>query len=802
MTQGYSPGTRFRLTALAVALLCWESQAWAAPQDVTTFDLQALQALGVDPKMAEMFREAPRFLPGETPVVLTVNGSARGRVTARFDAQGKLCADSAFLKQAGLQLPSGFSSDACADLKQAWPRSELHLDPGEARVDIVVPPEAVASPGAESGNWSHGGTAGLLNYDAQYMGSAGGPSGVSFSQLGTEAGFNAGDWIFRSRQTMTRFDGQDDVQHQAAYAQRTFPGVKKVLQAGQVSLSNSMFGAGQVLGFQVFPEAALAGNRGGPGIVEGIADTQSVVEVRQSGVLVYSTTVPAGPYRLQGLNLLNVRSDLEVSVTGSNGQKRQFTVPASAFLVNGNAVAPGLSFGAGRLDQQGSNESPVMATLATGWLLSPSTAVNAGFLASSPYRAGALSLDTQPFNATQFTLQATAAQDTRHDSRGVSLTAGASYQLTERTSLALNASEQSYGFRELSDALLKDTQEEIRDRARRQFGGSVGWSVAELGSLNLSWARSTTFSGDNRDYLSAGWSRQFGRTYVGVSAEHSTGSRYSPAENRVYLSLNVPFGSRSLSSYVSNSGGSTRGGIRYSDRSSQDRGWSLSSEKDFRTQRSSGTGSFDMVTPVSQLSGSLTHDSDNRTSWSGRASGAVVAHAGGVTLSSYRVGDTFGIARVGEEGGVRLDTPAGPAWTDGRGYAVLPSLSSFRRSAIQVDTRSLAKNVDIANAWQETEAARGSVSHVAFDVVRTRRVLAEVRDTRGNPLPHGAAIFADNGDFVTVVGDKGSVFVPDAAPGMKMTVQSSGQSLCSFTLALPEKARESGLYETAAAQCR
>ena len=802
MTKGTSPDVRRRLATLAAALLCCKTQAWAAASNDITFDLQALQALGVDPTVAEMFREAPRFVPGETQIALTVNGNARGRVTARFNDEGQLCADSNFLKQAGLQRPSGVNDEACTDLRQLWPQSEVHPDPGESRVSIVVPQQAVAIAGAESGNWFHGGTAGLLNYDAQYMGSAGGPAGVSFAQLGTEAGFNAGDWIFRSRQTLTRFDDKEDVQHQAAYAQRTFAGVKKVLQAGQVSLSNSMFGTGQVLGFQVFPEAALAGTRGGPGIVEGIADTQSVVEVRQSGVLVYSTTVPAGPYRLQGLNLLNVRSDLEVSVTGSDGQKRRFTVPASAFLINGNAVEPGLSFGAGRLDQQGSNESPVMATLATGWLLSPSTALNAGALSSSPYRAGALGLDTQPFNATQLTLQATAAHDVRHDSRGLSLTAGAFYQLSERTSIALNASEQTYGYRELSDALQKDDEVELRDRTRRQFGGSIGWSVPYLGSLNAAWARSTTFAGDNRDYLSAGWSRQFGQTYIGVSAEHSTGSRYSPAENRVYVSVNVPFGNRSLNSYVSNSGGDTRAGIRYSDRSSQDRGWSLSSEKDFRTQRSSGTGSFDMVTPVSQLGGSLTHDSDNRTTWSGRASGAVVAHPGGVTLSSYRVGDTFGIARVGDEAGVRIETPAGPSWTDSRGYAVLPSLSGFRRSSVQVDTRSLAKNVDIANAWQETEAARGSVSHVAFDVVRTRRVLVEVRDASGNPLPHGAGIFADNGDMVTVVGDKGSVFVPDAAPGMKLTAQSSGQELCAFTLALPDDAQADELYETAAAQCR
>lgn len=794
--------TGCRLTALSSALLCALFPGWAAAGEFTEFDLQVIQARGVDPKVSERFREAPRFMPGESTVTLTVNGSARGRVTVRFDEQGQLCADAGFLRQAGLHHPDGFSGEGCADLKQAWPQTELNLDPGEERVDLVVPPQAVSAPGTQSGNWQHGGTAGMLNYDAQYMGSSGASSGVSFTQLGTEAGFNAGGWIFRSRQTATRFNGQDRVQHHAAYAQRTFTGVKKVLQAGQVNLSNSMFGAGQVLGFQVFPEAALTGSRGGPGVVEGIADSQSVVEVRQSGVLVYSTLVPAGPFRLQGLNLLNVRSDLDVSVTGSDGQKRQFTVPASAFLINGTAVTPGLSFGAGRLDQQGSHRSPVLATVATGWLLSPSTVLNAGVLGSAPYRAGALSMDTQPFDATLLTLQATAAQDVTHDSRGLSLTATATRQLTERTSVSLNAAENTAGFRELSDSLQDDDPDAQLNRSQRQIGGGLGWSDALLGSWSLSWARSTTFAGDSRDYVRAGWSRQFGRTYVGLSAERDMGSRYSPAENRFYLSLSVPFGSRSVSSYASSSGSGSRGGVRYSDRSSQDRGWSLSSERDFQSKRTSATASADMVTPVTQLSGSLSQDSDSRTSWSGRASGAVVAHGGGLTLSPYRVGDTFGIARVGIETGVRLETPAGPSWTGGDGYAVLPSLSSFRRSAIHIDTRSLAKNVDIANAWQETEAARGSVSYVAFDVVRTRRVLADVTDGKGQALPHGASIFDEKGGFITVTGEDGRVFIPDASPGMTLTAQSSGKTLCTFTLALPEQAEQNGLYETAVAQCR
>jgi len=786
------------------------SQAVASEQtDETTFDLQTLKARGVDPGLGELFRHAPRFLPGESTVSLTVNGNARGRVKARFDQEGNLCADKDFQKAAGLLSPPGFSEKIpCFDLKTAWPQTELNMQPGEVKVNLVVPSEAVAAQGASDGNWNHGGFAGMLNYDASYLDSAGAASGVQFVQVNTEAGFNLSDWIVRSRQTFSRLDGVDTLQYQAAYAQRSFAEQKKVLQTGQISLSNSMFGTGQVLGFQVFPEAALENKWGGAGLVEGFADNQSVVEVRQSGALVYTTTVPAGPFRLQGFPLLNTRSDLNVTVIDSSGSQRQFTVPASALLLNGPAVAPGLSFGVGKLDQQGSSEAPMVGTIANGWVLSPFTTLSAGLLGSSAYRAGALGLSSQPLRATNISAQGTLAQDTKHGTQGISGVVALSYSLTERIGVSLNASQQTGGYRELSDAL--QSEQNVLSRSQRQIGGGISWTEDTLGNLSVSLAHSTDADGGTARYLRGAWSKNFSGVFVGAALEYDTGSQNSDfdsqgsgSEKRFYLTVNIPFGaSRSVSSYFNNDSNGSRAGMRYSDRTSRNLGWSLTSDRDFDSRRTSTTGAVDMTTSVSQLGGSFSSDTNNYTSWSARASGGAVVHDHGVTFSSSRIGDTFGIARVGEEGGVRMDTPSGSTWTDSRGYAVLPSLTGYAQSTIQVDTRTLGKNVDISNAWQGAEAARGSVNYVNFDVVRTRRVLVAVMDAQNQPLPHGASVFDEAGHFVTVVGDKSNVFIPDGTVSATFEVQQSGSTLCSFSLELPEKADVSGLYETASAVCR
>lgn len=765
------------------------------------FDRASLQLRGVDPKLAEWFRQTPRFLAGESTVFLTVNGRSRGKTQVRFDDNGALCADADFLKKAGLILPTRtLSQPACPHLASLWPQTEVTLDPGEEKVSVVVPATAVAQSRDDLDELNHGGTAAMFNYDAQYLDSSGSASNINFFQTNTEAGLNIGDWIVRSRQTYSNFDGKKTLQHQGAYAQRTFTGLKKTLQAGQISLSNSMFGTGQVIGLQIVPEAALQNGRMGAGLVEGIATSQSVVEVRQSGVLVYSTTVPAGPFRLQGFSLLNTRTDLNVTVTSSGGEKRDFIVPAAALLQTGLAVSPGWSFGIGKLDQQGDVPSPLLATLASGWAISPATALNVGVLGSNIYRAGAVGVDSQIFDATVLSLQTTAARDNYHGNSGLQARAAVNHQLTDRITLSANATQQTEGYAELSDALQNNARNKI-GRSRDQIGSTVSWSEKTLGSLSFSWARTRTFDGDSTSYLRAGWSKQFGRTYVGASLEHDTGSRNTRSDDRFYVTLSVPFGNaQNFSSYLNSSKRNTRGGVRYSNRASQDRNWSLASERDFRHHQTTNTATLDYVTSFSQLNGSVSQRSDHTTSWLARASGGVVAHAGGVTLSPYRISDTFGIAKVGTESGVRLQTASGPTWTDSRGYAVLPSISTYQRSSVQVDTRSLAKNVDIENAWQETAAARGSVSHLNFDVVRTRRVLVSVKDSQGNSLRHGASVFDSEGNFVTVVGSQGSVFIPDAT-SQQLDVQSSGETVCSFTLDLPEQADTSGLYETATTVC-
>lgn len=794
----------FSVVAL-VAFICLPASG-NEQLDEIEFDTGPLKSSGFDPNVAKMFRHAARFLPGPSTVTFMINGEFRGKHDVRFDDRGNLCANKALFQAVGLSTPKKLlDGDECIDLANAWPQSELYLNSAQQRIELVLPAQYVFAQSSERPKWSHGGSAGLLNYDLQHVESSSDSSSLSFTRADTEAGVNLDDWIVRSRQTYSQFNGNSLIQHQAAFAQRSFIESKKILQVGQINLSNSMFGTGQVYGFQIVPELALLSENDGPGLVNGIADSQSVVEIRQSGALVYSTTVPAGPFQLKGFPLLNTRSDLEVMVTGVDGSKRNFVVPSSSLVRYRKSSPTGLSFGVGRLNQEGSSESPVLATAARGWQLTPYINFNAGVLGSDPYRAGGIGVESQLFDSTLMSFQSTVMQDYRHGSNGIAATMTLDHNLSERLSVSFNTSQRTQGYRELSDSL-QDDQSVYDDAISSQIGGGVNWSSEDFGGFGMFWSQSDTFNDERTQYLRGSWSRMFSRTYIGFTVEHDTGTSYTEPESRFYLTVNIPFGGgesrrSNLNSYVNHTKSSSRVGTSFNQRLSQDRGFTLTGEKDLRTQRSSTTASGDLLTPFSQLSGSITSDSYDNRGWSGRASGAIVAHKNGIAFSPYHVKDTFGIAKVGEESNVKLSSPSGPVWTNGDGYAVLPSLQGFTRSTIQVETNSLPRNIDINNAWQSTEVARGSISNVAFDVVRTRRVMVTPKDSNGKVLKTGSSVFGEFGEFITVVDGKGGIFISDANAVKVFEVQSSGVTLCRFKLSLPEQADNEALYETTSATC-
>lgn len=811
-------------------LLMGVATLWSLPGAVPAlelgegFDLAALTTHGIDPKVSDYFRTAARFREGVQVVGLRVNGNPLGLVDARFDSQGQLCFTAGLLEKAGLVKPDGVIREGptadrvCHDFLGAFPTTMIRLRPGSDEVALVVPTQSLREPQWESGQFARGGAAGLFNYDVQGFDSHSRTGSSRFVSAYTEAGFNLGDWIVRSRQFYVSDNGLSRNEHLYAYAQKDIAALQSTFQVGQLSSSNPLFGGIQLSGVQFSPDGLSRAPAGGNNaVVEGLAQSQSRVEVRQSGVLIHSTLVPEGPFRLTGLPLLNGTSDLEVSLIDVRGARRNFVVPAASFA-GAAPAAPGYYFSVGKVREEADGESPtpIVAMGSGTWGLGRDSSAGFGLLSADEYWSAGGTLGSVFFQRVSVGARHNLSRDSRNALSGSRSSVSINSPVYTNLDLSLSATRQTRGYRDVLEAGRTNKADELDSRFKNQYTAALNWADPLLGAFSLGYTRGSQFDGQSSEHVFASWNRSFSRVDVTLIADSQVGStqarrdatrgdrqRDASLENdlSVRLQVSVPLGGdRRLNSYISRRGERARAGTALSERVNEYVNYEVGVERDFNAREQSIRSQVDLMPRYTQVSLGSSRDPLG-TSYNGRLQGGVVAHGGGLTFSPYTVQDTFGIASVGDIGSAKIDTPQGPVWTDFSGQAVIPGLPAYTNSRIEVQTQSLPKRVDLKNGTQVLSAARGSVNTVAFDVLKVRRLLVTASDEQGRPLPQGASVFGQGDHFLTSVVGEGMIFLNDVNDLHALQVLLPDSSRCLLNISPKAEPDNDKFYETTSAVC-
>ena len=792
-----SAGAALPLVLLLCALL--PARVCAEDASPSGFDAQTLHQRGIDPQLASLLLSAPRYAAGQHTVNLRVNGQPRGRLAVNFDQQGNLCFDRTLLD--GAQLMRADEAAGCEDFLVRYPQTLVEPDPATLTVSLVVPTQALRTVQQDISGYQTGGLAGLLNYDLSGFYNRFGDDASRFGSANTEVGFNAGDWIVRSRQVQTWQDGLSRSTHLEAYAQRTFASHQAVLQAGQINLYNPVLSGAQITGVQVLTEHALQ-EQGQGAQIQGIANSPAQVEVRQNGALIHSTVVPAGPFTLTDVRRLNTRSDVEVTVKESIGGERRFTVPAA--MLGLGLPAPGYSVAAGRVRNVGDAKGDDPWVISGGWTgaLHPQLTLGTGVLAASEYRSMGATLGVLPWLDSQLQLSTQLSNtQAREKVSGIQTDLSWSQRLGERWSISAANSWRSIGYRELEESTYARDDNHRDSRYRDQQSLNLGWSHPRLGAFSAGVSRSANFAGDSSSRALASWGTSLGVVSLSASAEWQMGGRQQQ-DNAVYLTIGVPLGeSRRLRSWVRNSGGQNRTGLGITEQIDDQLGYRVSAEHDSSDHQVETTLGVSALPRYSQLDMSYSRSDAERSSYQGSARGGVVLHGGGVTFSPYPVRDTFALASVGDMSGIKLNTPSGPVWTDWQGQAVVPQVAAYGRSPVEVQTRSLPRNADINNGLAMISAGRGAVERVEFGVGLTRRLLLTVSTEQGEPLPAGASVSSADGEFITLVQDSSQVFLPNVLDQSTLWITTPQGRRCQLRYSLPEKADPSVYFEKAPARC-
>ncbi|SDZ66953.1 fimbria/pilus outer membrane usher protein [Pseudomonas sp. NFIX28] len=777
-----------------------------------SFDLDMLKGRGIDPKLAAYFAEAPRFREGSHVVTLFVNGERKGQANALFDSQGELIFDKPLLDKAQLispaaafRRPKDSPDSETYDFIKAFPNTVVQLQPGKEEVHLIVPTETLRPHALDVGQYDSGGTAALLNYNLIGVNSEFSSGSSEFRSVDTVAGFNAGDWIFRSRQTYTSQNNKGRVEHLYAYGQKTFAEISSIVQGGQINITNSIFAGDPITGVQVVPEAGLhQASQGSGATVEGIAYSTARVEVRQNNALIHTSVVPAGPFSLTNLQLLSSNSDLDVTVIEADGSRQTFSIPAASLGGGTLGSTPGYSFAAGQYRPYGDidNKKPTLLTGTGTWQLDSKTNLTAGLMGASDYQAAGWATDHALTPDTTLGLRQVVSSANEENARGTQVSASLNTLVNDKLSLSFSATQNTEGYRDLVDTTYPDESDWLKSRYRNQYTASMGWTNKKLGGFRLSHSYSTLFDDTSTQRLVGSWSKNFKHANVSLNVQKSMGDRgpYDTGDS-IYLSVSMPIGGRTVRTYVNSDNNSTRTGASYNEQVNDTFGYRLQAERDMSDRETDMSVMTNILPRYTQATLGYSRSGKDSTTYNGSLSGGIVAHNDGVTFTPYAVDDTFSILSVGDIAGVKISTPQGPVWTDYSGKAVAPSLQAYSNNRLEIAPSSLPRNVDIINGFKEVQTGRGAVKRVDFGVISSRRVLMTAKDLNGQPLEKGLIVLDSQKQYLSTVVGNGQIFLSNVEPGTQLVVSLANGKSCSLNYKLAEKADTSTYFEAVDALC-
>jgi outer membrane usher protein len=169
------------------------------------------------------------------------------------------------------------------------------------------------------------------------------------------------------------------------------------------------------------------------------------------------------------------------------------------------------------------------------------------------------------------------------------------------------------------------------------------------------------------------------------------------------------------------------------------------------------------------------------------ASGAVVAHAGGITFGQP-TGDTIAIVHAPGAAGAHLLSAPGLT-VDHAGYALVPYLMPYQLDTIQIDPQGLPLGVELDATSADVAPYAGAVVMVNFKSKISHALIARIHLADGKLAPFGAQVFDAEGESLGVVGQGGLTLVRGIAQKGRLSVQwqdtQEATQACSFAYAVP-----------------
>ncbi len=742
------------------------------------------------------------------------------------------------------QAQKALKTEACFDVEKFIPGFQLSANTGELVLDITLPQAFIGSRrGVVAPElWNHGVTAGFVGYNLNaFHTNTRDNNNITQYFGGFNSGVNLGAWRLRHNSSYTgSSNGGSNYHSISTYAQRSIAPLRANLSVGQYFTPGNQFDSVPFTGVQLTSDAGMNPDteNGFAPVIRGIANSNAKVTVRQGNNVIYETSVPPGPFAIDDLHSTGFSGDLMVTITEADGQTRSFT---ESYASVPQLLRPGVSrfnVSAGRYRDSTLDNAPnfLLGTWQQG--LNNLASVYTGAIIAEQYQAfqGGLAFNT-PLGALAMDVTQSRATDLKANASGIDeYMIGHSYRATyskllpeTNTNLTLAAyrfsSDGYLSFGDFAQAHSTKTPtfsddgsafgisgervESARPRNRYQLNVNqpLGKGYGNLffnGSAQNYWhnggGTSTTFqAGYGNNY-------RWGSFNVGVS--RTLGSK-GQSDTQYLASVSIPLGSQSRAPMLTTS-------LNRSDKNSTTAQTTLSGTAGEHNQLSYNVygstsradshgantvgGNVQFSSPYTVMSAGASSGNSNRQLNLG-LSGSVVAHPGGVNLTQYQ-GETMAVVEAKGAEGATISNNVGAA-IQKNGYGVVSGLMPYRQNEIALDPKGTAQNVEILGSSQQVAPSYGAITMLKYETDTGAAVMLQASRTDGKPIPVGAEVLDDKGQYLAMVGQGDLIFARGLAPQGRLVVkwgQGTGQS-CSVQYRLPAEPADSQNYQKVATQC-
>lgn len=740
-------------------------------------------------------------LPGIYRVDIWVNGERFGTDSIHFVAvEGRGLAPELtpqMLRELGVRidafpaLASLPTETIITDPGMFIPDATARFDFDQQRLDLSVPQAALdtrARGSVDPSLWDHGIPAALLSYNVNGSRNRQ-KNGYSQEQLymNLQSGLNMGPWRLRNYSTGSKSDNKQHFSSINTTLSRDLQFLRGQLEIGETSTPGDIFDSVLFKGIQVYSDDAMLPDslRGYAPVIRGIAKSNAMVTVKQNGYTVYQTYVAPGNFEIRDLYPTASSGDLSVTVTEADGSEQHFIQPFSAdpMMQREGQLKYSISVGKYRTTQAMSATPEFgLATFAYG--LSNRVTAYTGLLGAENYKAGMIGNGISLGDLGSISADVTYAMSTLNDvTRGRHT--GQSYRAQYSKTVAATdttitlasyrySTEGFYTFQQANESARK----RYNQHSRQQL--NLSQSIASFGSVYISAYQQDYWqqNGYERN-VSTGYNASFNGISYSLGYTYSSSPGIAKNNQQLAFSVQVP-----LSKWLNNSWASYgmtsqksgplihQAGLSGTALAHNNLSYSLQQSYDSDKKEAGGSLSATYRGAYGTVNTGYNYSRDNNQVNFG-IQGGVVAHENGITFSQP-LGDSLALVKADGAAGVSIQNNIGVS-TDWRGYTVVPYVSAYQKNRIAIDTQTLAQDTEIDETVQHVVPTRGAVVRATFNAKTGQRALLTLI-YQGKPVPFGALVNQEGYDNISIVGEKGEVYLSGLKGGDVLNAKWHGNS--------------------------